>query len=284
MKQLLGAYSETPSTQVILNRVVPIMHIIRELAHTIDRTAVVFLTIGLALPAVAAHPLLTEDTGTQGLDNYQIELMADKTRDHPPGVKVRELLTMAVLSYGVLENADLQIGLPHVRQHTHDAAGRHVSRGPLDASVDLKWRFFEHEALSLGVKPGLTLPTGDKSRGFGTGRPTWGALGILSYESGPLSFHSHIGYRRNNNAVDQRTSLRHLSVAATYKATEQLKLVADISADTNPDRADDSSVRYRILGFIYSPAAWLDLDVGWKHGHGRAAADRAFLIGVAVRW
>ena len=260
------------------------MHAIRELARTIDRAAVVFLTAGFALPAVAAHPLLTEDTGTQGLGNYQFELMADKTRDHPSGAKVRELLTTAVLSYGVLENADLQFGLPYTRQHTHDAAGRHVSQGPLDASVDFKWRFFEHEALSLGLKPGLTLPTGDKDRGFGTGRATWGVLGILSYEPGPLSFHSHIGYRRNNNDVDQRTSLRHVSAAVTYKATEQLKLVADISADTNPDRADSGSVRYRILGFIYSPTSWLDLDVGWKHGHGRGATDRAFLIGTALRW
>lgn len=236
------------------------------------------------MPALAAHPLLTEDTGTLGLGNYQLELMADKARDHAPGVKVRERLATAVLSYGLRDDADLQFGLPHVRQHTHDAAGRHASQGPLDATVDLKWRFFEHEALSLGIKPGLSLPTGDKDRGFGTGRATWGALGILSYEPGPWALHSHIGYRRNNNAVAQRTSLRHISAAVTYKATEQLKLVADLSADTNPDRADRGSVRYRILGFIYSPRPWLDVDVGLKHGHGRAAADRAFLIGMAVRW
>lgn len=236
------------------------------------------------MSALAAHPLLTEDTGTLGLGNYQLELMADKARDHPPGAKVRERLATAVLSHGLLDDADLQFGLPYVRQHMHDAAGRHASHGVLDASVDLKWRFLEREALSLGFKPGITLPTGDKGRGFGTGRLTWGGLGILSYEPGPLSFHSHIGYRRNNNDVGQRTSLRHVSAAVTYKASEQLKLVADLSADTNPDRAERGSVRYRILGLIYSPLPWLDLDVGLKHGHGRAAADRAFLIGAAMRW
>lgn len=254
------------------------------MARTLAAIAAVMLSASFGLPAGAAHPLLTEDTGTQGLGHYQLELMMDKTRDHPHGAKVRELLTTPVLSYGLREDADLQFGLPHVRQHMHDAAGRHASQGPLDASVDLKWRFYEREALSLGIKPGLTLPTGDKGRGFGTGRATWGVLGILSYEPGPLSLHAHIGFRRNNNAADQRTSLRHLSAAVTYQATEQLKLVADLSADTNPDRADRGSVRYRILGFIYSPRPWLDVDVGLKHGHGRAAADRAFLIGMAVRW
>ena len=205
-------------------------------------------------------------------------------RDHGAGASVRERVTTAVLSYGILEDADLQLGLPHSRQHMHDAAGRHAGQGVLDASVDLKWRFFEHEALSLGIKPGITLPTGDKDRGFGTGRATWGALGILSYEPGPWALHSHIGYRRNRNAVDQRTALRHLSAAVTYKATERLKLVADFSADSNPDRADSGSVRYRILGLIYSPMPWLDFDVGLKHGHGRAAVDRAFLFGAALRW
>jgi hypothetical protein len=246
--------------------------------------AAALLAAACLLPAEAAHPLLTEDTGTQGDGKFQIELMVDRTRDHPPGATVRELQTAAVLSYGLTDNADLQVGLPVLRQHTHDASGRHARKGPLDASLDLKWRFFEHEALSLAFKPGITLPTGDEKRGFGTGRITWGTLLVLSYEPGPLAFHSHAGYRRNNNVVGQRTSLAHISAALTYRMTEQLKLVADASADTNPDRADRASLRYSILGFIYSPTPGLDFDAGLKHGHGRAAADRAFLFGATYRW
>lgn len=240
--------------------------------------------LGWVAAADAAHPLLTEDTGTQGEGNRQIELMLDRTRDHAAGTTVRELQAAVVLSYGVLENADLQLGLPHVRQHTHDAVGRHAGQGLADASLELKWRFFEREALSLGLKPGITLPTGDENRGRGSGCATWGALEILSYEPGPLAFHSHLGYRRNNNSVGDRTSLRHVSGALAWKATERLKLVADVSADTNPDRAGRGSLRYRILGLIYSPTPSFDLDAGLKHGHGRAATDRAFLIGATLRW
>lgn len=240
--------------------------------------------LGWAVAADAAHPLLTEDTGTQGEGNYQIELMLDRTRGHAAGATVRELQAAAVLSYGVLEKADLQLGLPHVRQHTHDAAGRHAGQGLADASLDLKWRFFEREALSLGLKPGITLPTGDENRGRGSGRATWGALAILSYEPGPLAFHSHLGYRRNDNSVGDRTALRHISGALVWKATERLKLVGDLSADTNPDRAGRGSLRYRILGLIYSPTPSFDLDAGLRHGRGRAATDRAFLIGATLRW
>jgi long-subunit fatty acid transport protein len=247
-------------------------------------TAAALLAAACLLPAEAAHPLLTEDTGTQGDGKFQIELMVDRTRDHLPDTTVRELQTTAVLSYGLTDNADLQVGLPALRQHTHDALGRHARKGPLDASLDLKWRFFEREALSLAFKPGITLPTGDENRGFGTGRITWGTLLVLSYEPGPLAFHSHLGYRRNNNAVDQRRDLGHISAALTWKATEQLKLVADLSADTNPDKAERGSLRYRILGLIYSPTPAFDLDAGLKHGHGRAATDRAFLFGATFRW
>lgn len=255
-----------------------------EIARKTRLAAAAVLAAGFVPSVEAAHPLLTEDTGTQGDGKYQLELMVDKTRDNPPGVTVRELQTTAVLSYGLLENADLQIGLPALRQHTHDAGGRHARRGPLDASLDLKWRFLEREALSLAFKPGITLPTGDAGRGFGAGRVNWGALLVLSYEPGPLAVHSHLGYRRNNNTVDQRNDLVHLSGALTWKATDRLKLVADFSADTNPDKADRGSLRYRILGLIYSPTPALDLDAGLKHGHGQAATDHAVLFGATFRW
>lgn len=256
----------------------------REIMRKTCIAAAAILAAGFRAPVEAAHPLLTEDTGTQGEGNYQLELMIDRTRDHPPGVKVREQQTTAVLSYGLLENADLQLGLPYLRQHTHDALGRHADGGALDASVDLKWRFYEENAFSLGLKPGITLPSGNADRGFGTGRATWGALLILSYEPGPWAFHSHAGYRRNNNTEDQRNALAHISAALTYKVTEPLKLVADLSADSNPDRHDRSWLRYSVLGFIYSATPKLDFDVGLKHGHGPAVAERSFMFGATLRW
>ena len=105
---------------------------------------VALLAAGSIAPADAAHPLLTEDTGTQGLGNAQLELMVDSIRDRPPGVTVREQVTTAVFSYGVRDDVDLQLGLPHVRQHTHDAAGRRASEGALEAEArKLEDRFGE---------------------------------------------------------------------------------------------------------------------------------------------
>lgn len=195
-----------------------------------------------------------------------------------------ELLTTAVLSYGVFDNADLQLGLPYLRQHIHDSAGHQANRGPSDVSVDFKWRFFQDEALSFGFKPGITLPSGDERHGLGGGRTTWGGLLVLSYEPGPWAFHAHAGHRRNRNALEQRASLRHVSGALTWQATGQVRLVADLSADTDPDRDRRGSLRYRIVGLVWSPTPALDFDAGLKRGHGQAAADSAVLFGLTFRW
>ena len=252
------------------------------------RVAAVFggvaLLAGGALSARAAHPLLTEDTGTQGQGHFQLELMVDKTRDRTSGIGTRALQTAAVLSYGLRENIDLQLGQPWLRQHVHDALGRHRDSGGVDTSLDLKWRFFERDALSLAVKPGITLPTGNEDRGFGSGRLAWGSLLVLSYAPGSWALHSHLGYRRNGNSLGERRDLWHVSAAATYQASERLRLVADLSADSDPARGRRGTLRYRILGLIWSPLPALDIDAGIKHGHGEAATDRAVLGGLTFRW
>jgi hypothetical protein len=58
--------------------------------------------------AHAAHPLITEDTGTQGAGAFQLELTGERARDDDlaPGV-LRAFRRAAVLSYGVADTADL---------------------------------------------------------------------------------------------------------------------------------------------------------------------------------
>lgn len=248
------------------------------------RLAAAFLAAGVCTCLEAAHPLLTEDTGTQGAGNYQLEMLVDKSRDHPEDATVRKLQTTAQLSYGLLENVDLQLGMPYLRQNRHDTRGRHASSGPLDTTLALKWRYFEHDAFSLALKGGFSVPTGDEDRGFGSGRTALGAVLIVSYQPGPWAFHSHAGYRWNNNSVGERKSLAHLSAAVTYQATDRIRLIADLSADTNPDRSDSSLLRYGVLGAIYSAAPNVDLDAGFKLGHGNPATDRTLLFGATLRW
>jgi hypothetical protein len=228
----------------------------------------------------AAHPLITEDTGTQGKGRWQLEVNAESTRDEAAGIRLRGLQPAATLSYGVAENADLQLTQSWLREK---AAGV-VVQGVLDTVIDLKWRFFEKNTLSLGLKPGVTLPTGDEQKGLGAGRAGWSTLLILSYEPGPLAFHAHAGYKRNRNILGERESLAHLSAALVWKVVENVKLVADYARVGNPNPAGGGAERYAVLGAIWSVTPDFDLDLGLKTGHGGTTLDRALLLGMALRW
>ncbi|HYN14099.1 MAG TPA: transporter [Burkholderiales bacterium] len=234
------------------------------------------LLLGLRMEAHAAHPLLTEDTGTQGKGGRQVEVNAEWTRDDFGGVRVKGFQPAATLSYGFAERADVQYTIPYLRQRPGD-------KGVLDAALDVKWRFFENGPLSLGLKPGLTLPTGDDASGFGSGRVNWGSLLILSYDLERWAFHSHAGYRRNRNTQGMRESLSHLSAAVWFKASDALRLVVDLSMDTDPDPASNRTIRQTVFGLIYSLSKDFDLDAGVRRGN-KPAIDRALLCGLTYRW
>jgi hypothetical protein len=229
------------------------------------------ILLAISSPAFAAHPLITEDTGTQGKGGWQLELNGERTKDDG----VRGSQAAAVLSYGFVDHADLQVGMPW--------QDNGVGKGKGDVAIDVKWRFWESGALSLGLKPGITLPSGNDERGLGTGKTTYGSLFIVSYEQEHWALHSHAGYRRNRNTQMQRESLKHLSAALWLKPTDRLKLVVDFSGDTNADPASDTTVRQRVLGFIYSVSKNFDVDAGIRRGN-EPAIDRAVMAGVTLRW
>ena len=64
-------------------------------------------------------------------------------------------------------------------------------------------RFYEHADLSLAIKPGLTLPTGDDEKGLGTGKATYRLFFIASQEMDPWAFHLNLGYIRNENTLEE---------------------------------------------------------------------------------
>lgn len=225
--------------------------------------------------AWGAHPLITEDTGTQGKGGWQLELNGERNRDSVEEERVRGKAGAATLSYGFVDNADLQFTM------TYQDIGTASGRG--DSAIDVKWRFWEKDGLSFGLKPGITLPTGKDESGLGTGKTTYGSLFIVSYEQERWALHSHAGYRKGRNSRMQRESLKHWSISPWLKPTDQLKLVADLSWDTNPDPASDVKVRQRVLGFIYSINKNLDIDAGVRRGNA-PAIDRAVMAGITVRW
>lgn len=222
----------------------------------------------------AAHPLLTEDTGTQGKGGWQLEVNGERQKDPQPGLDLpplRAIQSGTTLSYGLTETIDAKIDVPYLRHE-----------GILDVGVGFKWRFYEKDELSFGVQAGLFLPTGDEQKGLGTGKTNAGVLGIASWQGERWEFHSSFGVRSNENVIDQRDWLGHFSAAAGYRLLQPLRLLVDFAWDSNP-QAEEGTLRNTVFGFIWSVTKDFDLDAGYRRGNSPAIQD-AWLFGLTLRW
>jgi hypothetical protein len=131
----------------------------------------------LASAAWAAHPLITEDAGTQGAGHFQLELTSEQGRLHLSGADQYIALTSGVLSYGMTDTVDVLISVPHLRFGASTADGTPGEAGLSDVGLDIKWRFFERDRLSMAVKRGSRFRPVMRAAAWGSARtagvPTW---------------------------------------------------------------------------------------------------------------
>jgi hypothetical protein len=246
------------------------------------------------LPSWGAHPLITDDTGTQGKGKFQVEVTGGygADRETSPGVETteRDVEAAAAFSCGVTDAVDAVIGVPYVRVETREsdltAPGyAHANeKGLSDISLELKWRFFEREGVSLAFKPGIAIPTGNEDRGLGAGGYGIGAFVIATEELKPLTFHQNIGYFRNNNRHDEREGLYHVSLACEYEMAERLRLVANVGRERNPDTTTARDPAFGLAGIIWGITENVDVDAGFKIGLSGPETDRTALAGIAWRF
>ncbi len=250
----------------------------------------IFIFSLLPVPyAHAAHPLITDDTGTQGKRRFQVEINSEFIYDKEisDGVTTKktggEIAT--ILSYGVIDNMDIIFGLPYQWIKTEeDGDPSSDVDGIADMSLEVKWRFYEHKGLGLALKPGITFPTGDRDKGLGTGRATYGLFFITTKEIEPLAFHINIGYTRNENRIDERKDIWHASLAGELEVLRNLKVVANIGVETDPDRESNTHPAFILGGLIYSISEDIAFDFGVKGALNKPETDLTFLAGIAVKF
>ncbi len=260
------------------------------------------MLLAAAASARAAHPFLTDDTGTQGSGRWQLELLGEEIRssataDTGAGPVQRELRNAAygvVLTRGIRDDLDVALGGIYLRQRSvengttvYEAAGRG------DSVLELKWRFYDAGGLSLALKPGLVLPSGDEARGLGTGRTYWGANLIVTQGAGDWTLLANLAYLRSRYALPadaeaNRANLWRASAGFAYRAAAALRLVGEGGRRSNPAHEDPFAPGavggFVMLGVIYSPSADFDLDLGLRRRMSRAEPDDALLAGATLRW
>ncbi len=234
----------------------------------------------------AAHPLITDDTGTQGAGKFQLEINSQYSWDREYGIKEKAGEVATILSYGIVDYVDLVFGIPYefINDKEIDTGIKSKVRGIGDASLELKWRFFEKDGLSLALKPGVIIPTGDYDKGLSNGRISYGGFFILTKEVKPVNIHFNLGYYRNESKDEQRRDIWHASLAGEYEVTEHLKIVGNVGIETNPDLAYKTDPAFALVGFIYSFRDSFSFDMGYKYGLNKPEPDNTFLLGFTFKF
>jgi len=244
--------------------------------------------------AFAAHPLITDDTGSQGKGELLIELNSEFTHDKETedDVIIKETGGEAatIMSYGIADSADVVIGLPYQWSRAKED-GDIISdeEGISDMSLEVKWRFFEGDGLSLAVKPGITLPTGDEEKGLGNGRTSYGFTLITTREIEPWAFHLNLTYTRNEYKLKEdkeanKKDIWHVSLAAEAEVAKNLRLVANVGMERNADKESNTHPAFALGGLIYSLSEDFDIDAGVKAGLNKPETDYTLLAGIARRF
>ncbi len=245
-----------------------------------------------AVPLYAAHPLITDDTGTQGTGHVQIELNAECTENDEGSIEERGGRVDAVISYGLSDRVDLVVGIPWMWYDIEDGGmslGRDDGQG--DLAVELKWRFFEYEdhGLSMAIKPSVCFPAGDDDKGFGNGKVTGGGTLIVSKEGVLGQMHANVGYTRSEYgfegaAESMQSDIWHASFAAGINLTADMLLVGNIGVETAAEKGAAEDPAFFTGGLIYSLTDDVDIDAGVRWGLNAEESDRACLAGIAARW
>jgi hypothetical protein len=226
--------------------------------------------------ARAAHPVLTEDTGTQGKGRFELELGTEWAREGD----ARAFEFGPQLSWGALDNLDLIVRASWLDLRGTDAS----SRGIGDTALDVKWRFLEEGSFSLGLRAGVDLPTGNVDRDLGTGEVGYHGVLIASYDTEPFSFHANVGAIHVGNVPLQRRDLALGSVAVVWVVQEGLKLSAEVATASNPDPERNTWPAVARFGAICTLDKYWDVDIGYQTRLNHAAPETVILAGATLRW
>ena len=237
----------------------------------------------LPTAAQAAHPLITEDTGTQGQGRFQLELTTEHGYNDEDYAVEHDRNMTATFSWGARDNLDVIMTLPYQRVSSDASGDIETHSGRSDIGLDLKWRFFEKDDLSMALKPGVTFSTGDETVGLGAGKSAYSLYLVTSYESKPWAFHLHVGHLHNGNVADEREDIWHVSFGG-WREVGKLKIVGDIGTNANTDKEAGTDPAFMIVGVIYSVTDDFDLDAGIKKGLTNPETDYTLLAGAAFRF
>ncbi|MEP6501968.1 MAG: transporter [Betaproteobacteria bacterium] len=230
-----------------------------------------------ATSAFAAHPLQTEDTGTQGEGNVEIENGLARARFE--GSSATTYQPQVSLGLSPTLDAIVQPSFVWLR-----VPGQGAVSGPGDTNIDVKWRFLGRDPWSLALRAGMTAPTSRHGLGLAHGDVAEHALLVATWDSAPTTVHANIGFAHAPAAAGTRATTAHVSAALMQALDERLILTVDGELDQDPDPARRRWPGALLAGAIWTARPGLDLDVGYQRSVDARPVIRQWMAGLTWRF
>lgn len=207
--------------------------------------------------AFAGHPFGTEDAGTQGQGNVEMEFNLER-QDGNDGTKTTSLgngITM-----GIAPKFDLALGYAYDFTKAEDGA-KPRSMGPVETTLKMALLEGKDRIPTLGVKAGFSLPTaeGEQTALLATAIAEWAFEPLKVF----ANVSADIGTRLAGNA-EKTTSFR-ASVAGSRKIRKEWSLLSELLWEKQTSLSAPSTTEW-LIGAKKEITESFSVDAGVRWG------------------
>lgn len=253
------------------------------------KTAVLTGWLLAASTAWGFQPLITDDTGTQGQGENQLEFSFSHDRVEQGGLSSTTRVLPLTYTRGLSETVDIAFSVNHTSLSTNAPGVADIS-GSGNPVVGLKWRFHENEAskTSFALKGEVSLPVdqNQEALGLGSAETSYTVTAILAQETsfGAVLANIATGRTRYHDTLNNPdTSTVRLSIAPVWQITEQWKMALDLGTEIESAAGNQTHTEFLVLGIVYSPDKDIDVAFGLTQRNDHSGAGSTGVSG-GVTW
>jgi hypothetical protein len=229
--------------------------------------------IGTGGDALAGHPFGTEDAGTQGKGNVEVEFNLERQHGND-GTRTTSLGNSFTM--GIAPKIDLAVGYAYDFTKAEDGT-KSRGMGPVEATLKTAIIEGKDRFPTLGVKAGFSLPTaeGDQVALLATAIAEWTFEPIKVFANAGADVGTHLA----GNA--ERTTLIRASLAGSWEVRKEWHLLSELLWEKQTSPSAPSSTE-GLIGGKKEITETLSVDAGVRWGLNGDSPHVTYLFGFTL--